>query len=197
MGQAVQAGDTAGIGFWQNKHGQALIEQGGAALVTWLNNNFGNIFGSTFSDLSGGDNAAEVASFYKNEFFKKKLKGTSKVDAQFMATELSTFFTNRNLAGSAAQSYGFNVTESGIGTRVVNVGSSGAAFGVADNTDMAIMSLLLATNRLTGRDSNAADGNDYSHIYDNNGDGIIDPEEAKLRWMANQIYSAINEQGRI
>ena len=29
LGQQVASGDTAGIGFWQNKHGQSLISQGG------------------------------------------------------------------------------------------------------------------------------------------------------------------------
>jgi len=194
VGQAVQAGDTATIGFWQNKNGQALIKQGGAPLVTWLNANFGNIFGNTFSDMSGTNDAAEVASFYKNEFFMKKLKGTSKVDAQFMATALATFFTSSNLSGgSVAAGYGFNVTDTGIGTKVVNVGSSGAAFGVANNTDMTIMALLLATNNLTG---DSGDGS-YRNVYDTNGDGVLDDAEKALRSLANTIYTAINEDGDI
>lgn len=192
LGQAVQAGDTATIGFWQNKHGQVLIERGGPALVNWLNTNFGNVFGTTFSDGTGGDHAAEVASFYKNEFFKKKLKGTSKVDAQFMATALATFFTSSNLAGGAfAADYGFNVTETGIGAKVVNVGVNGAAFDVADNTDMTIMAMLLATNSLTnvdGASNNDADG--YSRVYDRDGDGVLDADEKALRAMANEIYAA-------
>ncbi len=192
-GQAVRAGDTASIGFWQNKNGQALIKQGGAALVTWLNANFGNIFGNTFSNGSGGDNAIEVASFYKNEFFNQKLKGTPKVDAQFMATALATFFTSSRLSGgNVAASYGFNVTQTGLGTKVVNIGSSGAAFGVSNNTNMTIMSLLLATNNLTG-----ARANGYSNVYDTNGDGVLDANEKALRVLANTIYSAINEGGHI
>ncbi len=195
VGQAVQSGDTATIGFWQNKNGQTLIQQAGPALVPWLNANFGNIFGSRFADGVGGDNPAEVASFYKAEFFDKKLKGTSKVDAQFMSLALATFFTSRNLSGgSVAASYGFNVTETGNGAKVVNVGSSGAAFGVANNTNMTIMSLLLATNRLTGADAN---GDGYSHAYDANGDGVLDDAEKALRALANTLYTAINENGDI
>jgi hypothetical protein len=194
VGSAVQAGDTASIGFWQNKNGQALIAQGGTALVTWLNSNFGNIFGTTFSDGLGGDNAAEVARFYKNEFFTKKLQGTSKVDAQFMATALAAFFTSNNLSGgTVATAYGFNVTATGISTRVVNVGSSGAAFGVANTTNMSIMSLLLATNNLTGPSVSGL----YRNVYDLNGDGILDANELALRAMANAIYTAINEGGHI
>ena len=198
VGQAVQAGDTATIGFWQNKNGRALIEQGGAALVPWLNANFGNIFGDTFSDGSGGDDAAEVASFYKNEFFKKKLKGTSKVDAQFMSLALATFFTSSNLSGgSVAAGFGFNVTETGIGTNVVNVGSSGDAFGVDDNTNMTIMAILLASNGLTGADNDGDASEDYSHVYDANGDGVLDNAEKALRALANDLYTLINEGGDI
>jgi hypothetical protein len=113
-----------------------------------------------------------------------------------MATALATFFTSGNLSGvdSVAASYGFNVTETGIGTKVVNVGSSGAAFGVADNTNMTIMALLLATNNLTGADAN---GDGYSNVYDANGDGVLDDAEKALRELANAIYSSINEDGDI
>lgn len=195
VGQAVQSGDTATIGFWQNKNGQALIKQAGNALVPWLKANFGNVFGTRFSDSVGGDNPDEVASFYKAEFFDKKLKGTPKVDAQFMSLALATFFTSSSLSGgSLAASYGFNVTATGIGTNVVNIGSSGAAFNVANNTNMTIMSMLLATNSLTGADAN---GDGYSNAYDTNGDGVLDDNEKALRALANAIYSAINEDGDI
>lgn len=194
LGSSVHAGDTATIGFWQNKNGQALINQGGAALVNWLNANFGNIFGDTFRNGSGGDNAAEVASFYKNEFFTKKLQGTSKVDAQFMATAFAVFFTSSSLSGgNVAASYGFNVTATGIGTRVVNVGSSGAAFSVANNTNMTIMALLLATNNLTGPSNNGS----YRNVYDVDGNGVLDAAELALRSLANTIYTNINEEGDI
>ncbi len=198
VGQTVQTGDTATIGFWQNKNGQALIKQGGTALSIWLSTNFGNIFGDTFTNGSGGDNAFEVASFYKNEFFNKKLQGTSKVDAQFMATALATFFTSSNLSGgNVAASYGFNVTETGIGTKIVNVGTNGAAFGVAHNTSMTIMALLVATNNLTGADSDTNSSEDYSNVYDANGDGVLDAAEKALRALANNVYAAINEAGDI
>ncbi|MCA9193868.1 MAG: hypothetical protein KDB03_18985 [Planctomycetales bacterium] len=197
-GQAIQSGDTATIGFWQNKNGQALIELGGAQLVSWMNINFSNIFGSTFSDGAGGDDAAEVARLYKDEFFRKKLQGSSKVDAQFMALALSTFFTSSNLSGgNTAAVYGFNVTETGIGTKVVNVGASGAAFNLPDHSDATIMSLLLATNNLTGADTDSDASEDYSHVYDLDGDGILDDYEKSLREMANFLYSLINESGDI
>ncbi len=196
--QDLERGDTATIGFWQSWRGRSLIKKGGDDLVTWLNDNFGNIFGSSFST------AEEVARFYRTEFFKKKFRGfsfrhwfnaSSKVDAQFMAAAFAAFFTSSNLAGDVAERYGFNVTDTGIGAKVVNVEDNGSAFGVADNTDMTILALLLATNSLTGAD-NDEDDNDYSLIYDTNGDGVIDSNERILRAMANDIYKDINRSGR-
>ncbi len=190
LGQQLTNGDTASIGFWQNKHGQALINEGGTALAGWLSSSFANIFGNVFDSTS-------VADFYKQELFKQKSShssGPARVDAQFMATALATYFTSSNLAGTVAASYGFNVSETGIGTRIVNVGNNGAAFGVADNTDMTILQLLSATNSLTDDPDNL---DAAANIYDTNGDGIIDAEEAALRTMANSTYSWINEAGDI
>lgn len=107
---------------------------------------------------------------------------------QLMATALAAFFTSSNLSGgSVAAGYGFNVTATGIGTRVVNVGSSGAAFGVANDTNMTILSLLRATNSMTGAKTSG-----YSNVYDTNGDGVLDAAELALRARANAIYGAIN-----
>ena len=37
----------------------------------------------------------------------------------------------------------------------------------------------------------------FAHIYDANGDGQIDDDEALLRIMANDVYNMINEEGDI
>lgn len=193
IGQQLASGDAAGIGFWQNKHGQALITQGGTQLAAWLSTNFSNIFGNTLVGASGID----VASFYREQLFKQqgtKSAGPAKVDAQFMAVALATFFTSRTLAGQIAMSYGFNVTDTGIGTKIVNVASKGAAFGVANGTDLTILQLLLATDDLTDQPDSRLG---YAETYDTNGDGVISAAEATLRTMANDIYSSINEAGGI
>ena len=93
---------------------------------------------------------SQVATFYRDQVFKGlKLGGPAKVDAQFMAVALATFFTDRTLAGLCRGPYGFNVTDTGIATKIVNVGTKGAAFNVANGSDRTIMQLLLATNSLT------------------------------------------------
>jgi hypothetical protein len=200
VGQAIQAGDTATIGFWRNKNGQRLIDQldETGELTAWLEENFDNIFDSGELASHGG-----VGEFYKTMFFKKKLKGTPKVDAQFMAVALATFATSSNLSNGSASDYGFTVTETGIGTKVVNVGDGGEAFGVDDNSDMTIMTLLLATNRYTGTGADlvydGAQDTDDDGIADANGGsrGSLEDYEKLLRVLANEVYTAINEDGDI
>ena len=196
LGQEVASGDAATIGFWQNKHGQQLIGQGGTNLAGWLTAKFGNVFGDTFAD-GVGDDGSEVATFFRDQLFRQKSEksaGPAKVDAQFMAVALATYFTSSNLANDVAVDFGFNVTETGIGTKVVNVGTSGAAFNTVDGADVTIMQLLLATNALTDLPDELSG---FAHIYDQDGDGQIDDAEAVLRTLANDVYSAINEQGDI
>jgi 2-hydroxy-3-keto-5-methylthiopentenyl-1-phosphate phosphatase len=189
-GQQVSSGDTATIGFWQNKNGQALINAAGANLAQWLAQSFPNVFGNAFATTS-------VAAFYKEQLFKqagKKQNGPARVDCQFMAVALATYFTSSNLAGNIASAYGFNVTDTGIATRIVNVGASGAAFGVANGTTLTIKQLLDATNDMTDASVTIAG---FDCIYDLNGDGIMDSYEASLRSQASVVYSAINEEGDI
>jgi hypothetical protein len=193
IGQQLRSGDAATIGFWQNKNGQALITQGGTQLANWLSTNFSNVFGNTLVGATG----ATVASFYRDQLFKqqsKKSAGPAKVDAQFMATALATFFTSNILAGNVAASFGFNVTDTGIGTKIVNVGTKGAAFSVANGSDRTIMQLLLATNSLTDQPNLSAG---FAAVYDTDGNGMISSAEAALRTMANDVYSFINEAGGV
>ena len=53
FGQQLTSGDTAGVGFWHGKNGQALIAQGGTELAVWLTSHFGNIFGNTLVGMTG------------------------------------------------------------------------------------------------------------------------------------------------
>jgi hypothetical protein len=204
-GGGTSAGQTATIGFWQNNNGQALIESlngGGSStqLSAWLSSTFVNMYGddgvgaANANNLTGMTNS-QVANFYSDLFRRKKkeaeqlgLGGPVKMDAQVMAVALATYVTNLSLAGTAAQSFGFLVTEHGVGTTTFNVGNSGEAFGVADNSLLAVLDLLFAT------DENSQDG----VLYDVDGDGDADDNwETTLRTLANDVYSAINEAGDI
>jgi hypothetical protein len=78
------------------------------------------------------------------------------------------------------------VTEYGLGISTFNVGFNGDAFGVEDNSDVTILDLLLAIN------NHSMNG----ILYDRDGDGYaIDDLEILFRTMANDVFSAINEQG--
>jgi hypothetical protein len=180
-GGAIQKGQTAGIGFWNNKNGQALINalngsSNSTELGNWLAATLPNLFGPTAgaSDLAGKNNAT-VAALFQSDFL---LKGV-KLDAQVLATALSVYVTNATLdsTGVGAQ-YGFTVSGDGVGTATVNVGSNGDAFGVANNTTMTVMDLLLAT------DAQAVNG----LLYNGN---------TTKRNEANNVYSAVNETGSI
>ena len=146
-GGVVHAGQAATIGFWQNKNGQALIDSlngnsRSRQLGNWLAETFPNMYG----DLAGMTNA-QIADLYTDTFkSNKNICGPAKFDCQVMAVALATYVTNSSLAGTAGVKYGFLVTTYGLGDATYNVGSSGAAFGVANNTVMTVMDMLLATD---------------------------------------------------
>jgi len=172
---------------------------GGAAqtqLGNWLAETFDNIYGvdASQNNLAGMTND-QVAAFYSALFRRKQqeakalgLGGPTKMDAQVMAVALACYVTNENLAGTVAMGYGFLVTEDGVGTATWNVGSAGQAFGVANNTSLAVLDLLFATN----------DQSVSGRLYDMDHDGdASDNWETLLRTLANDVYSAINERGAI
>ncbi len=183
---SIQKGQTAGIGFWNNKNGQALIKSfnGGTTstqLAAWLADTLPHIFGvnAGSNKLIHADGSyftnTEVAARFQQDFV---LKGV-KLDAQVLATALSVYATNATLDNTGvAANYGFVVSGDGLGTAGVNVGSNGDAFGVANNTVMTVLDLLKATDAL------AVDGLLY------NGDAV-------KRKEANSVYSAINDAGNI
>ena len=144
----VQQGQTAGIGFWNNKNGQALIKalNGGAGtqLGDWLAATFPHMFGR----MPGSNNLTGKSNAYRRRALPAGfvLKG-EKLDAQVLATALAVYVTDATLdsTGVGAQ-YGFTVGGNGVGTATFNVGSNGDAFGVANNTAMTVMDLLLAAD---------------------------------------------------
>jgi hypothetical protein len=194
----VGAGRTATIGFWQNKNGQALIRSlnggpDGTQLGGWLAATLPNMYGASAGDnnLNGLTNA-EVATFFAT-LFKRNGKtagdsGPPKLDAQVLAVALAVYVTNEHLAGTAAVVYGFTVDAAGLGASTFDIGTSGAAFGMANYSAVRVLDLLFAVN------SRSRQG----RLFDLNGDGDTgDADERLLRGLANDVFSGINELGDI
>jgi hypothetical protein len=181
----VQHGQAAGIGFWNNTKGQALIKAlpvvtnpdgSVTSVANWLAATLPHMFGigAGSNNLTGQSNAY-VAALFQQDFV---LQGV-KVDAQVLATALNVYATNATLDSTrVAAQYGFTVSGDGLGAAAVTVGSDGDAFGVANNTTMTVMDLLLAT------DAQAVNG----VLYNGN---------TTKRSHANDVYSAINQAGSL
>jgi hypothetical protein len=180
----VQKGQTASIGFWNNTNGQALIEAlpvvtnadgSVTSVANWLAATLPDMFGAQAGSNLTGQSNAYVAALFQQDFV---LKGV-KLDAQVLATALSVYATNATLDSTAvAASYGFIVSGNGLGTASVNVGSNGDAFGVANNTTLTVMDLLVAT------DNQAING-------------VLYGGSVAKRTEANSVYSAVNQAGNI
>jgi hypothetical protein len=131
---------------------------------------FGELAGS--NDLEYKDNAA-VASFFQSRFVLKD----QKLDAQVLATALAVYVTDPILDSTGVgTNYGFKVGGNRVATATVDVGSNGAAFGVANNTTMTVLDLLVAG------DAQAVNG----VLYNGN---------TAKRNLANSVFGAVNGSG--
>ena len=175
----IKSGQTATIGFWRNKNGQALIKslnggENATQLGNWLAVTFPNLFGATSRTNLAGKRNKDIAAHFQTLF---KTAG-KKVEAQILATALAVYVTNSSLAGTAATKYGFRVTELGVGVSTFNVGICGMAFDVSNFSRVRVMDLLLSTDARS----------DSGTLY--NGSTV-------MRCLANMVYTAINEAGDI
>jgi hypothetical protein len=183
--------DFATIGFWHNNNGQALINSlnGGStstALAQWLATTFPNLYGPTAGATSMAPGGvyltnAQVAALYNTSAFITA--SGMKYNAQILGVALATYVTSSNLAGGTmAKTYGFNVSTNGTGYDTYNVGSNGAAYGVANGTVMTVLNMLQAVN------NQAVKG----VLYANAGSS-----QKTYIGYANIDFSAINQTGDI
>ena len=138
-----------GINYWNNKHGQALIDgfNGGSsstALATWLATSFPHLYGTgAGANNLAGETNLQVAAFYQIQF---ALAG-SNLEAEVLATALNVYATTQSLGGTTGKAHHFIVSAGGLGADFFNVGADGAAFGVANNTSLDVYDLLKAADR--------------------------------------------------
>jgi hypothetical protein len=171
---------TAGIGFWNNKNGQALINSfnGGpssTALAGWLAAAFPNLYGSGAgaNNLTGLTNA-RVAAYFQTLFSL----GGNKAQAQVLSVALNVYATTSSLGGTAGAAYGFTVSATGLGACSYSVGNDGAAFGVANNTTLNVYTLLAAVNTRAVN-------------------GVLYGGAAALQAQAADLLSALDQAGSI
>jgi len=134
-----------------------------------------NLYGSGAGshNLTGFTNT-QIASVYMTLF---NASG-QKTDAQVMATALAVYATNQSLGGSAATAYGFQVSSVGLAGATWNVGSNGAAFGVANNSTQTVFALLSAANQAAVN-------------------GVLCGGNSSLQNQSNVVFSGINQTGDI
>ena len=185
-GTPVARGDAATISFWDSPNGQTLIGSlnGGSSstvLAQWLATTFPNLYGPSagvYSMVNSNGSYftnAQVASSYINHFFN--VSG-QKTNAQILASALAVYCTSSTLAGglmAESSPYNFNVSSEGIGSHTIGVGSNGGFFGVPDNDDVSVLTLLEITN------SQASSG-------------IV---SSSLLNAANTLFSDINQEGDV
>jgi hypothetical protein len=161
-------GDTATIGFWHNKNGQALISSlnggpGSTALGNWLATNFPYLYGpqaGSANDMTNKTNA-QVAAY---DLF---LFANDKTAAQILGGAIASYVTNTVLAGGTyASGYGFNTSASGTGSHIWNVGGNGAGVGLSNNQSYTVMQLLQQVNQSKKDGTYNSRANAFNSIFD-------------------------------
>jgi hypothetical protein len=156
------SGDSATIGFWHNKNGQAIINSIGGNLANYLATVYPYLYGQYSANNLTGKTNADVAALFQTFF---SVKG-QKTDAQIMAGALAGYVTQSAYANSLVTKYGFNISASGTGARTVNVGSYGSAIGLANNTYYSVSQLLFQVNLLKQNSAyTAAVANAFNVIF--------------------------------
>jgi len=141
--------DTATIGYWNNKNGQALIDSfNGGPTATLLGNWLAAEFPYLYGGLGGSVNLAGQTNAQIGDYFQFIFKNDSpKTSAQVLAGALAAYATSTTLSGGVvASSYGFNVSANGTGGKTFNVGSLGTSIGLVNNTSYTILQLLQQVN---------------------------------------------------
>jgi hypothetical protein len=135
----ISRGMTATIGFWKNRGQQVITSIPGTALGDWMATNWPKLFGG-FAHQS----STNVATAFQN--------GASNTYLQAFAVALDIYFDTSGLGGSVivgnglAAKYGFKVTTAGGFFATWNIGGAGAAFGVANNSNLTLEQILGAAN---------------------------------------------------
>ena len=188
-------GACASTSFWKNSNGQALLcklngSSSSCGLGKWLANTFPDMYShvlvnGTYVNFANLTNA-QIAWFFVNCDYNVS---SAKLNTQVLAAAFNCYATSTNLCGGTyGSAYGFTTSANGSGYDLINVGSNGAAFGVANNSNISILQALNAA------DSDAVNGVLYSTSEVVNG---VYYSSTTLRNMALTVFTNINNAGGI
>ena len=188
-------GACASTSFWKNSNGQALLcklngSSNSYALGKWLANTFPDMYShvlvnGTYVNFANLTNA-QIAWFFVNCDYNVY---SAKLNTQVLAAAFNCYATSTNLCGGTyASAYGFTTSANGSGYDLINVGSNGAAFGVANYSNISILQALNAA------DADAVNGNLYATSEVING---VYYSSTTLQNMALTVFTNINNTGGI
>ena len=190
-GNQVVTNETATIGFWANKNGQALLGTYSTALGNWLASTYENLFGNL-----NGASGSQVASYFLNQVKPNASGAVYNTYAQALSTALSVWVTTTglgwNTTATGPTKYGFMQGFGGVGLGDIyyNVGTNGSSFGVANNTYQKVSVLLAYFNT----ECKVTKGGTYATLptlvfYGNNDPTLLNG--------ANNVFSGITNTGDI
>ena len=189
--EVVRRGEAATVGFWANSNGQTLLTSyTSTALGSWLGTTYPNLFGNL-----NGATGQQVAAYFL--VVKAAMSGSTwNTYAQSLATALSVWVTTSGLGwntnATGPTNYGFQqgFGGAGLGDIYYNVGTNGAAFGVANNTLMKVKNLLKHFNSKCARTGGSFTALPTSIVFYGN-------NNASMVSRANNVFNGINNTGDI
>ncbi|MFN9551930.1 MAG: beta strand repeat-containing protein [Pirellulaceae bacterium] len=188
--EVVRSGQAATVEFWASNNGQTLLSSyASTALGTWLGRTYPNLFGNL-----NGATGTQVAAYFL--IVKAAMSGSNwNTYGQSLATALGVWVTTSGLGWSTSATgpttYGFlqGFGGAGLGEIYYNVGSNGAAFGVANNTLMKVKNLSSHFNSKCVRTGGSYTALPTSIVfYGNNATSLS---------RANNVFNGINNIGGI
>jgi hypothetical protein len=202
----ISKNEAATLGYWANNNGQALLKtytgtgttgsgtasgSAGLSLGYWLAKTWPNLFGNFGNTTTGATGANIAAAFITAKNNSGSIPGNLYLHA--FNTALDIWVTTGGLGwGTASQNKGFmqGFGGAGLGSILYNVGSNGAAFGVANNTLLTVNQIMNYLNSKTsGRSGGSFTAPPSSIVFYGN--------NTTLENGANNVLDGIDQTGDI
>lgn len=149
----VSSAQTGSVEFWASPDGNALLTSlndgwRSRELGRWMARAFPAMYGPKARNMNL---AMKTSRHISRIFVGLSANPATQLDAQVMAMAFNLYVTDARLAGYTASAWGFEVSNRGAGSRYVDVGAAGRAFGVLDGTVMTLARCMKAVNGASAR----------------------------------------------